>query len=143
MEWVTLYRPDRQPSAVEIAEFIHNPLWEELTDFLQQNYDVQPSYSYSSCSGQPGWNIKYLKAGRSLCTLYPMEGYFIALVVIGTKEQAEAELAMPLCNGYTQQLFSNTAFSAGGRWLMIGVTNKAILEDVKCLIQIRRKRKKG
>ncbi|WP_283606466.1 DUF3788 domain-containing protein [Faecalispora anaeroviscerum] len=142
MEWTQLYGPDRQPSAAEIAEYSNNPLWGEINRFLQQNYEAQPSYSYSSCFAQPGWNVKYQKGGRSLCTLYPMDGYFIALVVIGAAEQAEAELLMPMCDRYTQELFSNTAFSAGGRWLMMGVTSEAILEDVKYLIQTRRKIKK-
>lgn len=142
MEWIKLYGPDRQPSAAEIAAYINNPLWAEINRFLEANYEVQPSYSYSRCSGQPGWNVKYQKGGRSLCTLYPMEGFFIALVVIGEKEQAETELMMPLCDDYTQKLFSKTAFSAMGRWLMIFVTNETILEDVKRLIQIRRKIKK-
>lgn len=142
MEWSKLYGPDRQPGADEIAEYIHNPLWDEMNRFLRENYEVQPSYSYSGCSAQPGWNVKYQKGGRSLCTLYPMDGYFIALVVIGAIEQAETEFIMPLCDGYTQALFSNTAFSAGGQWLMVDVTDDAILEDVKRLIQIRRKLKK-
>ena len=90
MSWVNLYSADRQPTKAEIAEYIANPLWDEMNDFLRKNYKVEPSYSYSACSGQPGWNIKYQKAGRSLCTLYPMSGYFIALVVIGAKEQVEA-----------------------------------------------------
>ncbi len=142
MAWTTLYGPDRQPDAGEIAAYINSPLWAELNRFLQTHYQVQPSYSYSNCSAQPGWNVKYQKAGRSLCTLYPMDGYFIALVVIGPKEEAEAELVMPLCAAYTQALFANTPFSAGGRWLMISVTGEAVLTDVKRLIQIRRKLKK-
>lgn len=142
MDWVKLYGPDRQPGAAEIARYIHSPLWDAINHFLQENYETQPAYSYSGCSGQPGWNVKYQKAGRSLCTLYPMDGFFIALVVIGAREQTEAELIMPLCGEYLQTLFSNTAFSAGGRWLMINVTSEAILEDVKRLIQIRRKIKK-
>lgn len=142
MEWIKLYGPDRQPGAVEIARYINSPLWDEMNHFLQENYETQPDYSYSSCSGQPGWNVKYQRAGRSLCTLYPMDGYFIALVVIGAREQTEAELAMPMCDGYTQKLFSNTAFSAGGRWLMVAVTSEAVLEDVERLIRIRRKIKR-
>jgi hypothetical protein len=142
MEWGKLYGPNRQPGAAEIAKYIHNPLWDDINCFLQENYETQPAYSYSGCSGQPGWNVKYQKAGRSLCTLYPMDGFFIALVVIGAREQTAAELIMPLCDEYLQTLFSNTAFSAGGRWLMINVTSEAILEDVKRLIQIRRKIKK-
>ncbi|WP_423245054.1 DUF3788 family protein [Heliorestis acidaminivorans] len=25
--------------------------------------------TYSKCSAQPGWNVKYKKSGKSLCTL--------------------------------------------------------------------------
>ena len=142
MEWINLYGPDRQPGAAEIARYINSSLWEEMNHFLQENYETQPDYSYSGCSAQPGWNVKYQKAGRSLCTLYPMDGYFIALVVIGAKEQTEAELLMPMCDSDTQKLFANTAFSAGGRWLMISVTNEAVLQDAERLIQLRRKIKK-
>jgi hypothetical protein len=38
--------------------------------------------------------VKYQNSGKSLCTLYPMEGYFIALVVIGAKEEEEVEMAL-------------------------------------------------
>jgi hypothetical protein len=88
---------------------------------------------------QKGWNVKYKKGGKSLCTLYPMDGWFIALVVIGEKEQAEAELVMPACSIPVQRLFNETAFSASGRWLMIEVRERAVLEDVMKLIQIRSK----
>ncbi len=142
MEWVNLFGANKQPSEKEIANFINSPLWVELNNFLQESYSVTPSYSYSTCSGQPGWNIKYQKAGRSLCTLYPMDGFFIALVVIGAKEQPEAELLITTCTDYVRNLFSKSAPVAGGKWLMINVTDEKILDDVKNLIQTRRKIKK-
>lgn len=142
MEWASLYGTNRQPSESEIARFINSPLWADLNDFLRESYQVEPSYSYSGCSGQPGWNVKYQKAGRSLCTLYPMPGYFIALIVIGAKEQMEAELIMPACAEYAQSLYEAAVFSMGGKWLMISVTDERILEDVKRLIQLRRKIKR-
>ena len=71
-----------------------------------------------------------------------MEGFFIALVVIGNKEMDETELLMPLCSQYTQSLYQKTVFSAGGRWLMLDVTERSILEDVIKLIGIRVKPKK-
>jgi len=46
---------------------------------------------------------------------------------------------MPLCCGYTRNLFANTRFSTGGKWLMMVVTDEPILEDVKHLIMIRKK----
>jgi hypothetical protein len=95
--------------------------------------------SYSKCSAQPGWNVKYQKSGKSLCTMYPMDGFFIALIVIGAKEEAEVEAAAALgqFTPYMTELYRRTAFSCGGRWLMIRVTDREILEDVKKLIAIR------
>lgn len=138
MEWARAFGPDREPGWEEIAGFIANPLWEDLNGFLKESYRVEPRVGYSMCSGQPGWNIKYLKGGRSLCTLYPMDGFFIALVVIGNKEQVEAELMLPTLTGYVRGLMESAAAVMGGRWLMIHVSDAEVLGDVKRLIQLRR-----
>lgn len=139
MSWMELYGADKQPSRQDMDAYIQSPLWENLNRFLVDNYEVSPSYSYSGCSGQPGWNVKYQKAGRSLCTLYPMQGFFIALVVIGAKEDAEASLVIPTCDESIQTMYRSAKPLMGGRWLMVNVTNERILEDVKRLIQCRRK----
>jgi hypothetical protein len=72
-----------------------------------------------------------------------MEGFFIVLVVIGTKEEAETEAGMALgeFSPYLQELYGRTAFACGGRWLMIRVEDRTALEDVKKLIAIRVKPK--
>jgi hypothetical protein len=137
MEWYNLYGSDNQPSTENISSYINNEHWQELNSFLQSAYHIQPKLTYSQCSMQRGWNVKYHKGGKSLCTLYPMENYFITLVVIGNKELQEAEFLMPLCGKYTQELYQKTDFNVGGRWLMINVTDRQTLEDVKNLIQIR------
>jgi hypothetical protein len=90
---------------------------------------------------QKGWNVKYRKSGKSICTLYPMNGYFIALVVIGNKELPDAELIMPSCSQYVQQLFNKTSSLPMGRWLMIEVREGCVLEDVLKLTQLRVKPK--
>lgn len=142
MDWVELYTADDIPTASEIADYINNPLWKELNDFLVTNYGIEPSYSYSRCSEQPGWNVKYQKAGRSLCTLYPMPGYFIALVVIGTKEKEGAEFLAPSMSKQVQRLLNSAGGMGGSRWLMINVTDEQTLDDVERLIQLRRQIKK-
>jgi len=140
--WEDIYDQSIEPSAENIKEYINNKLYEELCLFLEENYKIIPKFEYSKCSMQKGWNVKFKKGGKSLCTIYPMEGYFIALVVIGAKEQVEAEEIIPTCTKYIQNLFSNTPFSCGGRWLMVEVKEEAILKDVFRLIQIRIKPKK-
>ena len=142
MDWMNRYPAGVQPTERQIAEFIASSLWADLNVFLRESYAVEPKYSYSVCSGQPGWNVKYQKAGRSLCTLYPMDGFFIALVVVGAKEQMEVELLAPSFTAHVQELLQSAGGLAGARWLMINVTDEDILLDVKTLIQIRRKIKK-
>lgn len=140
MDWTKEFSAEIQPDPQQISAFIDNPLWEEMNQFLKTNYSVEPDYSYSGCNAQPGWNVKYKKAGKSLCTLYPMDGYFIALVVVGSKEVNEVEMILPTCTDYVQDLYKNTdSIPRMGMWLMINVTDSDILEDVEKLIQIRRK----
>lgn len=141
MEWSKLYGKNDSPAFEDIGQFVSNELWEKLNSILQDKYHVQPRLSYSKCSMQRGWNVKYQKSGKSLCTLYPMKGFFIALVVIGSKETHEIELILPLLSSYTQNLYQNATFSAGGSWLMINVTEASILDDVLTLVQIRVKSK--
>lgn len=137
MEWSKLFEQSRQPAFEDIDEYINNGLWQELNSVLQATYGVKPALSYSKCSAQPGWNVKYKKGGKSLCTLYPMDGFFIALVTIGNKETNEVELTLSSYSDYTQALYQRTTFSCGGRWLMINVTDKSVLDDVVNLVSVR------
>ena len=137
MTWSEQYGNSHQPTDKNIQEFINNDLWSVLNTYLQETYNIMPKIVYSSCSMQKGWNVKYKKSGKSLCTLYPMQGYYIALVVIGNRELDEAELLLPLCGEYIQTLFRQTAAGYGGKWLMIDVRSVEILDDVKKLIALR------
>ena len=99
--------------------------------------------SYSGCSAQPGWNVKYKKSGRAVCALYPMQDYFIALVVIGNKEEVGVKLLIEnnKLSTYTKNLYLNTVAMPMGRWLMIEVKNYETLQDIKELIALRFPRK--
>lgn len=137
MNWNELFSNDKTPTYNDIENFINNPLWIDILNYLETTYKVKPSMSYSKCAAQPGWNVKFQKSGKSLCTLYPMEGYFIALVVVGAKEETQVELASKSLSPYVSNLYRSTPFSCGGRWLMIEVKNREALDDVKKLINIR------
>lgn len=130
-----------KPSLEEIDDFVESNLWIELRQHIESDYQSLPTLEYSKCSAQPGWNVKYKKAGRSLCTLYPMRGFFIALIVIGQREQAEFEKNLPLFSSYLQLLYKTTESGMGQKWLMINVNDSAVLEDVKRCISIRREKK--
>lgn len=103
MDWNVLYSNVTPPTWEQITEYIGSPLWAEFNERIQFTYRTRPCMEYSRCSMQAGWNIKYKKGGKSLCTLYPMQGYFIALVVVGGHELMGAELLMPQCSDLCRQ----------------------------------------
>ncbi len=137
MNWTERYTKNDQPNLSDIAAFIGNPLWGKLCAYLESAYGVAPRIEYSPCSGAPGWNVKYKKSGRALCTLYPDAGSFNALVTIGRKESTEAELLLGTFSPYLQALYARVKTYNGARWLMIHVTDEDILGDVKRLIALR------
>lgn len=132
----------QKPSMTTISAYVNSPLLECLCKHVETEYQSKPVLDYSRCSMQYGWNVKYKKAGRTLCTLYPMKGYFIALIVISDREKTEAEWMLPFCTEYLQQLYHETKTGMGQKWLMINVMDDAVLEDVKQFIAIRRSKKK-
>jgi hypothetical protein len=141
MNWHEVFDEDRFPSAEDIRVFLGEAktIWDDLTVYIEITYQTKPQIAYSGCSAQPGWNVKYRKSSKSLCTLYPMQNYFIALVVVGAKEEAEVEetIGAGEFTAYLKELYQKTAFSAMGRWLMIEVRDREVLDDVKRLIEIR------
>ncbi len=126
-----------KPSMKELSASVQSRLWDELCGYIEKEYDVKPLAEFSRCA-VPGWNVKYRKSGRALCTLYPGEGEFTVLVVIGEREKPEMELLLPSCTEYVRQVYRETKEGMGQRWLMIDVKEDAVLADVKRCISIRR-----
>lgn len=141
MQWHTLYSKENEPTEEQIRQFTATPCWDTLTSYLQQTYQIQPTLFYSGCRMEAGkwqgWNVKYKKSGKALCTLYPKEGYFVALIPISSKEIDEAELLLPHLTPYTQKQFNQTPFGHYGKSLALEVTSDAILQDAKSLIALR------
>lgn len=139
MDWNALYSNEQPPSPEQITEYINNPLWTEFNNQIQSTYQIESCMEHSRCSMQAGWNIKYKKGGKSLCTLYPMRGYFIALVVVGSHELTEAEFLMRQCSDYVQTVFKKTKTGNGQKWLMLEVRDRGIMDDVFSLINLRKR----
>ena len=141
MDWNDCFGSESLPTNGQIEDFIASPLWRELNDHLCQTYKIEPKVEYSACAMDngfwKGWNVKYKKRGKSLCTLYPKQGYFLSLVPIELREMNEAELLMPQCSEYTQSLFRQTVTGHNGKSLAFHVKNENILHDVKTMIALR------
>ncbi len=128
-----------KPNIQEISEFIGNPLFDELYDFLDTQFKSLVSTEFSKDSNLFGWNVKFHKAGRTLCRLYPRSGYFTMLLVVGGKEKERVESVLPQMSDTMREIYENTREGMGQRWLLIDL-NEAdeLYSDVQKLIRIRR-----
>lgn len=129
-----------EPSMDEIASYIEEnarKMWQETTSFIETNFKAKQQIAYSICSGKPGWNVKYKKGGKALCTLYPEKDFFIALVVLGRHDRTVFDITREDYCGYITDLYDTCTLFNGTKWLMINVTDENIFEDVKRLIKIK------
>ena len=107
---------------------------------MKAKHQCSEKMEYSACSWERGWNIKFRKSGKNLCTIYPRESCFTVLVVVGNKEREAVEAMLPQCSLQVREIYDETKEENGQRWLMIPVEDEdSVYEDVLHLIEIRRK----
>lgn len=133
------------PTYDEIVGYIDLPaqeLWRQINHFIQQRYKASPRIMYSKCSGKPGWNVKYQKSGKSLCTLYPEKDGFVALVVITLDMLPVIEALSEELTEETLQTIRTARPFNGTKWLMLQVKNDLQLSDVKQLLLLKHEAQK-
>ena len=124
------------PDIGEIAEFIDNPLFIQMLEYIRAEYQARFEFAYSGDKVLLGWNIRLFKAGRTLCRIYPKQGFFSVLVVVGRKERERAE-AMEMCETM-RTIYKNTKEGMGQRWLLMDLRSAdEVYRDTLNLIAIR------
>lgn len=127
------------PTLSEIGEHVNNPVFSRFCAEVKSRYDCTEKIEFSACSMEKGWNVKFRKAGRTLCTIYPRESFFTVMVVVGPKEKEAVEALLPDCTATLQTVYEQTTEGNGQRWLMIDLEDADDLyRDLFRLIAIRR-----
>ena len=127
------------PSIAEIGDSIGLTLFELFCRYMDEEYQAVRKIEYSKDVWARGWNVKFRKAGKSLCVVYPKNKYFTVLVVVSNKEKERVENMLPYLSGELQELYRNTKEGNGQRWLMIDLySDDEVYQDVLQLIRIRR-----
>lgn len=112
------------PALDEIGEYIQNPLFLEFCSALKKSCQCREKIEFSSCSWERGWNIKFKKSGKTLCTIYPRENYFTVMLVVGKKEKGPFEAILPECSAEMQETYRRTKEGNGQKWLMLDLREK-------------------
>ncbi|HEX2998957.1 MAG TPA: DUF3788 domain-containing protein [Armatimonadota bacterium] len=111
--------------------------WRALTAHIEDAYGAKPQIMYSVCAGQPGWNVKYKKGSKALCTLYPEPESFIALVVLARADMDKLDAVRLAYTPGLLALYDGCRLFNNTKWLMIRVNDEAVLDDVKRLLALK------
>ena len=135
----------QKPTEQEMFDFIGETgragAWSEIRNFVESQYGIEPETSYRGA--KYGWEMRYRKSGKTLCTLTPWKGGFALLLVLG-KEDSKIALEMRHdLSDRTLNLIKNTKQLHDGRWLWIKPSDASDVEDVKKLLQVKRKIRKA
>jgi hypothetical protein len=134
---------EQKPDPKEINRVIGydaKKAWNEIQKFLEKYYKIEPETVFYGSNY--GWNIRYRKSGRTLCSLFPEKGSFSFLIVFGKKEVEKAIGVLDEFSGNIQDIILNTEQLHDGRWLWIRVHKKEEIEDIKKLIKIKKRPEK-
>lgn len=140
MSFERMLEKHHQPTDKEILDTIGDTMfWQKLRDFLESSYDFTPELvNY----GKHGWTIRYRKSGKTLCSLFPEQGAFTALIVLGKKETEKVLPIIDQLNSNIQKLIGDTQQLHDGRWLWIRVRNQTDIESIKEILKLKRKPKR-
>ena len=134
----------RKPTGEEMVGFIGErakEAWLEIRQFLEDRYDLVPETIFYGA--RYGWTIRYRKGGKTLCSLFPEKGGFTVLIVLGRKESEKALSIRDELSSKIRKLLGDTEQLHDGRWLWIRLSTTSDTDDVKKLLQIKRKPKKA
>lgn len=131
-----------QPTLEELKEVIRCSAFKTLCADMNERYQALVKIEFSSCSWAYGWNIKFKKAGKTLCTVYPQDGFITVLVVVSEKEKNSVEAIFDTLHPTLQEIYKNTEEGNHQRWLMIDLEDdNKLYDDTLHLIDIRRNSK--
>ena len=139
-----------QPTDADMINVIGQPIadaWTALRCFLVETYNTAPTFN--SGGQRYGWNLQHRTGGRPLCEMYPENGSFTALVILGKAELEQALERLDTFGPTVQRALVETPRYHDGCWMYIRVadplTCQQDAQDIEQLILIKKKppRKKG
>ncbi len=133
-----------QPSDADMINAIGQPIsdaWTALRHFLAETYGIAPVFD--SGGKKYGWNLQHRIGGRPLCEMYPENGSFTALVILGKSELEQALERLATFGSLVRKALTETPRLHDGCWMYIRVadplTCQQDAQDIQQLILIKKK----
>ncbi len=133
-----------QPTDTDMINTIGQPIsvsWTALRGFLTETYNIASVINYGG--KKYGWNLKHHSGGRPLCELYPENGSFTALVVLGKRELEQALEKIDAFGQTIRQSLLESPRYHDGCWMFIRVSDPGTcqqdVQDIQQLVLIKKK----
>jgi hypothetical protein len=132
----------KKPNKQEIEKSMGNlyPLWIEIDKYIEEKYDFTKELIFFT--KKYGWSIKYRKSGRTMLYLFPEQGAFSALIVLGKKESETVNSMKDQLSEGVKKVFDITEQLHDGRWLWVRILTDSDLNSLKLLLKTKAKPKK-
>ena len=137
LPWDAAWPQDRKPTRSDLVDWVKNPAFETLLSWVEETYGTEPLIEFSKCSMDRGWNVKFRKGSKPLCTLYVRDGWFTAMVTLGAEQRMELEALLPTFSAPFRKLYQDTPPMKAGKWLVMDVKGPEQLEEVQRLILMK------
>ena len=131
---------DEQPSESEIRKRIGKevlPVWEHTRQYLEDQFsDYQPELIFYN--DQEGWAFRYRSSLKHLCTLFPEQGAFTALIPLDPQEDQRAIAKFDFFNARLRELLSRQSSLPQGRWLRLTLEDHTDFVGLKLLLELKK-----
>jgi len=128
---------EHQPTPHEIRDALgsRRALWDNLMQYIADTYQMPGELTFGGKNY--GWNVWYRRSGKTLVSLYPQRGHFVAQIVLG-REHVEQALRLNLGKN-VRTVLEETPQLHDGRWLFIKVRIGKDVKDIQQLLQVKKR----
>ncbi len=111
--------------------------WQALRDEAEERFGMPPEVSFGGA--KYGWQIRYRKGGRTLCTLFPERDAVTVLIVLGAKEVAKVTSVLDTLSPAVREAFERAGQYADGRWMWPRVLAAKDVQSIGALLAVKRR----
>lgn len=131
-------QPDEKTIRKKIGKEVL-PVWEDVVAYLEEQFpDFESEFIFYST--QHGWAFRFRKGAEHLCTLFPEQGAFTALIPLNPEEDLLALDKINYFNARIRELLNRPSTIPQGRWLWVRLEDHTDFVGFKLLMDIKEKR---
>ncbi|MDR2933686.1 MAG: DUF3788 domain-containing protein [Rickettsiales bacterium] len=127
-----------KPSKNDLIKVVKNYKYlQKFCDFVELEFAATHQIDYSTCSMAPGWNLKYKKGSKSICTIYPNKDECGVMITLNAASLEKFYTMDKLFSKSLRDLEKSMKGLNGAKWLTVNIIDDDGLEEAKKLIMLK------